>query len=506
VAQGKLVLTPEEYAMLLALADVPAFAQTFLRILTKEKALIPFRFNKAQREFHRRRGQNNLILKARQLGMSTMVQAYIAHAVWTGPASAMIMAHDNDSTQMLRRIFARFYDHLPEDFRPERGRDSDLLTTFPLLESEVIIKTAGSGQTGGGRSGSYSIFHASEVAFWSYAEDLMAGAMQGGNPMLILESTPNGAQGYFYNLCMRALDGDRDWQFFFYPWWWDEGYVLPIDPDDPRHTAPLDDEEWELVNNHNLTPQQINWRRYKKRQLKDKFIQEYPEDPISCFLHSTDGFFGDISAAWTQAPYTALDPLGRRYVGGLDWGQASDYTVLSIVDRYARRQVDYWRINNQPYANMRQKVIATCKRWSVADLAVEANSMSSNVESLRTEMADEHPMTRIIPVTIDGFNKGPWLTGFADDLQEGAWQLIKDAIQQHEFVGYQSKQTASGHWVYSAQDDDHDDTVMANLLAWALATGALHARQPRVVQTTGLYDGRSRKPRRPNARSSVWRR
>jgi len=31
------------------------------------------------------------------------------------------------------------------------------------------------------------------VAFWKDAEKIVAGAMQGGNPMVILESTLNGA-------------------------------------------------------------------------------------------------------------------------------------------------------------------------------------------------------------------------------------------------------------------------------------------------------------------------
>ena len=63
---------------------------------------------------------------------------------------------------------------------------------------------AGSLETG--RGSTYSDFHGSEVAFWKDAEHIIAGALQGGNPDCVLESTQNGAMGYFYDLFMAGME------------------------------------------------------------------------------------------------------------------------------------------------------------------------------------------------------------------------------------------------------------------------------------------------------------
>src|SRR5512147_1776321 len=117
--------------------------------------------------------------------------------------------------------------------------------------------------------------HGSEVAFWPDAERIIAGAMQGGNPDVVLESTPNGAQGYFYERCMEALRGDGVWSLHFYPWWWDDNYRIPLDVGE--QPALIGDEN-QLVEKFGLSYEQIKWRRSKTKELGRLFIQEYPED------------------------------------------------------------------------------------------------------------------------------------------------------------------------------------------------------------------------------------
>ena len=48
-----------------------------------------------------------------------------------------------------------------------------------------------------------------------------------------------------------------------------------------------------------LTPEQLKWRRNKKLELKEFFKQEYPEDPLTCFLTSGNSYFGDMSNVFT---------------------------------------------------------------------------------------------------------------------------------------------------------------------------------------------------------------
>jgi hypothetical protein len=199
------------------------FAQVFLRILDKEKNLVPLRWNKAQHNFHSKRTGRDLILKARQIGISTYIQGEMFRRTVTGTRTTITLAHDDNTTQMLRRMADRFYEHCKfNSIQPLRKYANAALTTYPEFDSEAIIAKAGSVEVG--RGGTYTDFHGSEVSRWPDAEKLIAGAMQGGSPDVILESTPNGAQGWFYERCMEALEGDGIWKLHFYPWWWDDGY------------------------------------------------------------------------------------------------------------------------------------------------------------------------------------------------------------------------------------------------------------------------------------------
>ena len=144
------------------------------------------RFNKAQRDFDNNKGQRNLILKSRQLGFSTMSQTYAFHTATTSAATVIMLAHDDATTQKLRAIFNRFWENLPTTSDPFRKRNSDTIITFPKLDSEVTIATAGSATSG--RGGTYTMLHGSEAAFWPDPEGIITGALQGGDPFTIIDS------------------------------------------------------------------------------------------------------------------------------------------------------------------------------------------------------------------------------------------------------------------------------------------------------------------------------
>src|SRR5512140_897294 len=206
-----------------ALTDPETFARVFLRILDKNGRLVPLCYNPVQQVYLGHRSRRDLVLKARQLGISTCVQAEFFRYVATGTAITVTLAHEDQTAQRFRRLVSRFYDNMAGGKRPARKYSNARLATYPEHDSESIIATAGNLNTG--RGGMATHIHGSEIAFWKDAEALMAGLMQGGNPAwIVLESTPNGAQGYFYTKCMEALDGNRDWSLHFFPWWLDPLY------------------------------------------------------------------------------------------------------------------------------------------------------------------------------------------------------------------------------------------------------------------------------------------
>jgi hypothetical protein len=458
------MITPAQVA-----SSPDTFAQVFLKILDKDKQSIPFRWNRVQRDFHNARTRRDLILKARQLGISTYVQGEIYRRAVTRTTSAMTIAHDDELTKKLRIISGRFWANCKfNGIQPRRLYDNATMTTYPDYDSECMIATAGSKE--GGRGGTYTDFHGSEVAFWPDAEKIIAGAMQGGNPDVILESTPNGAQGYFYERCMEALNGDGIWTLHFYPWWWDDAYCIPLDPGE---TLTFTDDEQALVDKHRLTPEQIKWRRNKQLELRGLFIQEYPEDPIACFLTSGNSYFGDLVDVF-NAPDNAEWIEGHRYEAGLDWGQENDFTYVAVFDITEKRQVDYLRVNRLEWSEIRRRVKELYGKWHLPKLVAESNSIGSvNIEEL------QKAGLIIVPFDTTNESKATVMGNLYEALHTGGFKLLNWEVQKHEMRSFVSKQLPSGVWRLQADGDGHDDTVIGNALAieGALTSiyGGIHA-------------------------------
>lgn len=439
------------------LFDPELFAEAFIRILTKQKDLVPFVWNRAQKDFHAHRTGRDLILKSRQLGFTTYVQAELFHRTVTKTTNSITLTHDADATTKIRLMVDRFYDNCRFGaMQPARRYANAVLTTYPELDSAAAIATAGSLNTG--RGDTYTDFHGSEVAFWPDAEKIVSGALQGGNPDAILESTPNGAQGYFFNLCMEALYSRSVWKLHFYPWWWDAEYKIALDPDE---VISYTDEEGVLVEKEHLTAEQIKWRRAKKRELGRLFIQEYPEDPITCFLTSGQGYFGQLDDPVFEAPEGAVYNESHHYGGGLDFGQTVDYTALSVMDFTTREQVDLLHVNNLPWAEMRRRIAATARAWHLETLLAEKNSIGNpNIEELRRIGIN------VIPFVTTNDSKAGICADLNEALHFGGWKLLPIPLQRNELNSFVATQLPlTGAWRLAAAEGGHDDTVIANALA-----------------------------------------
>lgn len=345
----------------------------------------------------------------------------------------------------------RFYENCKfGDIQPQRKYASASLTTYPEFDTTVSVATAGNVEAG--RGGTYSIFHGSEVAFWKDAERIIAGAMQGGNPDVVLESTPNGSQGYFYDKCMEALSGDSIWKLHFYSWWWDENYRLDGEP------ITLTDEEKELCNKHNLDQAQIRWRRNKQRELGRLFIQEYPEDPVSCFLTSGNSYFGDLSNVFTAPPNSEYIE-GHEYCAGLDFGQMNDFTAMPVFDKTLKRQVDLLHIKGLEWHEIRNRIKQMYDKWHLPSVLAEKNSIGSvNIEELHRIGVNA------IPFDTTNESKSTIMSNMNEAIHNGGWKLLDIPAQKHEMNTFVATQLPSGMWRLSASGDGHDDIVIGDAL------------------------------------------
>ena len=95
-----------------------ALAEQLLLVRTREGRPAPLKANAAQRAFERRRGERNIVLKARQMGMTTWAAARFFLKTITRPGTLTLeVAHTQEAAEEIFRIVHRFLDWLPEELR-----------------------------------------------------------------------------------------------------------------------------------------------------------------------------------------------------------------------------------------------------------------------------------------------------------------------------------------------------------------------------------------------------
>jgi hypothetical protein len=293
------------------------------------------------------------------------------------------------------------------------------------------------------------MLHGSEVAYWSNAEDVILGALQAvpegiANTWVAFESTANGAQGWFYNECMKALRGESEWRLHFYAWWWDAEYRIALEDGQRLSYTP---EEQALVDKHHLSAEQINWRRKKQNDLQDRFQQEYPETPEAAFLLSGGGVFDILPASfYTPDEQTALD--GHIYVAGVDWGDDPDSTAVSVFDVSEYREVALIRLNRMNYAEQVGHIVELCKAWRVDKAVLEYNGVGKpNAQRLADALDGVRYDNGGYPVlqtfTMTNKRKHDLVEALKNGLQEGLL-LLEDSVANAELRAMQKSQTASG--------------------------------------------------------------
>ena len=96
---------------------------------------------------------------------------------------------------------------------------------------------------------------------------------------VVIESTANGMGNFLHELWNEAKSGENNYTPHFYTWWQDPEYRFP-----GQVLEDLSEEEVLLQRTHQLSLEQLAWRREKQRDLRASFPQEYPEDDVTCFL------------------------------------------------------------------------------------------------------------------------------------------------------------------------------------------------------------------------------
>lgn len=281
------------------------WVETLLTIDAETGRVVKFQLYPQQRMMATHRSGRDITVKGRQTRASSYLLARnLRRMVTHGSLKCLIMTQDDQTTATFR---ARIKHHLRDlankgyDFLSAKGLDN---------ENELVLDTGsryifGSGEERtAGRAYTAHVVHLSEFAHWPPERTgVLIGGVQPSVPgppagWIDIESTPNGAEGTFYEMVMgsKQYDPMSRWTAHFYPWWLEPRYRAgTIEGNDilfPENEweALLRDfrptpEEAQLMETVDLDVGQIIWRRIKKKE-QDKtdapFLQEYPETLEGC--------------------------------------------------------------------------------------------------------------------------------------------------------------------------------------------------------------------------------
>ena len=320
-------------------------AREWLRIRDRNGSESELVANAVQAEFARRRGRQNIVVKARQMGITTWIAGrFFLKTITARGVLTVQVAHTREAAESIFRIVQRFWQCLPEALRKgplKRSRANVGQMVFPELDSEFRVLTASDANAGRGLT--VQNMHCSEVAHWpGDAAATLAGMRAALIPSgeLVLESTPNGAYGCFYEEWQQAEQNGVVRHFF--PWWLEPAYVSAA-------VTEITEEELDLMEKHGLSYAQLGFRRELEGKYRGMRIQEYAEDPELCFRSTGECRFDaeTLEARLKEVlPPASTDrggklhiflppQAGRRYIVAVDpagGGAEGDYAAVQVID------------------------------------------------------------------------------------------------------------------------------------------------------------------------------
>lgn len=381
-----------------------------------------------------------IMLKARQMGGSTLVQTYMAwiQLLHCDNWNSLICAHVKDGARTIRAMMTKLLreypkEYLPEGLKPQRLVSFEGSQTTMRLGSRKNTVTIGSAETPESvRGKDIAMAHLSEVAFWRSStqhdpndiiRSVSGSIALSANTLLVVESTANGVGNFFHQEWLRASAGDSDKVAIFVPWYESEIYRLEV-KDAQSLWQSMDDYEtwlWEL----GLSLSQIAWYHAKRREYStDRAMKsEYPTTAEEAFSATDRCVFpmeavvrlrADCCRAEMVGDVVAESPKGRgamrgvrfvadaggrlkvwhrpgagvgRYLVVVDIGgrsATSDYSVIAVLDREGPGGrpclAAQWR-GHTDHDLLAWKAVTIACHYGRALLVIESNTL----ETERTE-------------------------------------------------------------------------------------------------------------------------
>ncbi|MDP1774256.1 MAG: hypothetical protein Q8L15_18465 [Methylobacter sp.] len=274
----------------------------------EDSLVIDFIPNNAQLTLLKELWNRNDILKARQLGFTTLISIlWLDTALFSaGPIRCGIIAQDREAAEVIFRDKVKFaYDHLPDFIKSKTPLAKDSASELMFAHNKSSIRVATSM-----RSGTIHRLHISEFGkicakFPDKAAEVVTGSIPAvpKSGILVIESTAEGQEGEYYKITQRAMAikdsgselSEKDYKFHFFPWYVAPEYTIDLDLVCINSTYQRYFDELEAKIGSQIAQGQRAW--YVATCESDfsgdvwKMRQEYPSTPEEAFQVSTDGCY-----------------------------------------------------------------------------------------------------------------------------------------------------------------------------------------------------------------------
>jgi hypothetical protein len=508
--------------------------QNMYYIMTKDGQKALFKLNKSQEDFFTNflaAGYKKIvILKARQLGFTTLISLYFLDQVIFRPnAEALQIAHTlKDAGDIFNRKIIYAIKNLPQSLKDildiSQAKSNRQQFSYPDGSVSAISVS------NSGRSSTYSVgVHISELGklaklYPGRAEEIVTGTLPAVpvSGQAIIESTAESASGLFYDIFMGSWKirdtitpslSKAHFKPCFYSWIWDTEEIDAAAVDGIIHVDQMEECEinWKEYQEENqLNDVQMNFYYLKWINANkdiDKLHQEFPTHPMEAFLSSGSPYFNSRKAAAfldrCDENYQRYDFIngefikddrgdlyiyddvrpGKNYVIGGDVAEGllnGDYSVACVVG-YDKQIKALYRGHCEP-DDYKLLVEALGKRFNTALLAIEFNKDGNWVN---TALRNDNYPNMYIRTVVDDITKETtrsygWLTNKKNrDFMLGeskkhfnSAEMINCKPLLEEILTFVRDKKGKPQ----AAVGSHDDIV----ISWAIAIAVLQGREEKI--------------------------
>lgn len=499
------------------------------KIVNKEWDIVTFKPNKAQnlvrkmkidlqKRFKRVR---LIILKARQLGMSTFeLIDWLDTVLFSENETKIITAHKQDKQKDLFQRVKFAYDSIPDEIedpefpwwvwkKPKPKYDNVNELYFPETNSRIKVSLDS-------RSNTPTGLHITELAFVENAREMMAGTLPSipKNAPITIETTANGVGGYFHEL-RKKYEGMSNWEFHtvFIPRYTDDEYVSEVFRETPKELAYLHDIINEFTKDK-LSQEQINRYLEQYEMLGREVFQEFPSTADEAFLTTGDNVFNTTTLKNLPKLEFRVDPLYdhlrwyrkdvKDIIVGVDtseWNSSWDYSpivvrdyetldlVCALYDKfppdalcevidYIRKQFHSWLIGIERN-NTGVAVLQKAKEYDWHNNLYQEKTIDK-LTNRQTKKPWRHTNTKTRPYLISEYEEAIRLWQITQIDERQKWEM-------YTFVYNEKKKPEAQEWC-------HDDCIIADAICLQTRKDFVPSNTQGIQPRRGAISSITRKP------------